>query len=48
MLEEFLARDQIVRSIDRALHNAGIVIAFPQRDVWLREPLNTAPEEEDR
>jgi small-conductance mechanosensitive channel len=47
MLEEFLARDQIVRSIDRALHNAGIVIAFPQRDVWLREPFD-APQEEEQ
>jgi small conductance mechanosensitive channel len=37
MLDEFLARDQIIRSIDKALHEAGIVIAFPQRDVWLRD-----------
>jgi small-conductance mechanosensitive channel len=38
MMDEFLARDQIIRSIDRALRDAHIVIAFPQRDVWLREP----------
>jgi small-conductance mechanosensitive channel len=47
MMDEFLARDQIVRSIDKALRSAGIVIAFPQRDVWLRElPTATAEEEE--
>jgi small-conductance mechanosensitive channel len=40
MMDEFLARDQIIRSIDRALRDAHIVIAFPQRDVWLREPPN--------
>lgn len=34
--DEFFARDQIIRSIDRHLADAGIVIAFPQRDVWLR------------
>lgn len=47
VMEEFLARDQIVRSIDRALRDAGIVIAFPQRDVWLRESPNrpSNPEE---
>jgi len=38
MMDEFLARDQIIRSIDRALRDAHIVIAFPQRDVWLRQP----------
>lgn len=37
MLDEFLARDQIIRSIDKSLREAGIVIAFPQRDVWLRD-----------
>ena len=47
MMDEFLARDQIVRSIDKALRSAGIVIAFPQRDIWLRElPTATAEEEE--
>jgi small-conductance mechanosensitive channel len=45
MMDEFLARDEIVRSINRALRSAGIVIAFPQRDVWLREPMGGAPEE---
>jgi len=38
MMDEFVARDQIIRSIDRSLATAGIVIAFPQRDVWLRKP----------
>jgi small-conductance mechanosensitive channel len=41
MMDEFLARDQIIRSIDRALRAAHIVIAFPQRDVWLRSPPDT-------
>lgn len=40
-MDEFLARDQIIRSIDRALRDAHIVIAFPQRDVWLRDPPHT-------
>lgn len=35
-MDEFLARDEIIRSISRALAETGIVIAFPQRDVWLR------------
>lgn len=37
MLDEFLARDQIIRAIDTGLRGAGIVIAFPQRDVWMRQ-----------
>ncbi|MCL1601849.1 MAG: mechanosensitive ion channel family protein [Actinomycetia bacterium] len=44
MMDEFLARDQVIRSIDRALRDAHIVIAFPQRDVWLRKPLDTHPD----
>jgi len=47
MMDEFLARDQIIRSIDKALRSAGIVIAFPQRDVWLRERPTAATEEEE-
>jgi small conductance mechanosensitive channel len=43
-MDEFLARDQIIRSIDRALRDAHIVIAFPQRDVWLRKPPDIQPE----
>jgi small-conductance mechanosensitive channel len=34
--DEIIARDEMIRSINRALAQAGIVIAFPQRDVWLR------------
>jgi small conductance mechanosensitive channel len=45
VMDEFLARDEIVRSINRALRSADIVIAFPQRDVWLREPPDGASEE---
>ena len=44
MLDEFLARDQIIRAIDTGLRGAGIVIAFPQRDVWMREEPNTPTE----
>ncbi len=47
MMDEFLARDEIVRSINRALRSAGIVIAFPQRDVWLRELRDEATDEGD-
>jgi len=45
MLDEFLARDQIIRAIDTGLRGAGIVIAFPQRDVWMREEPNTPTEQ---
>lgn len=31
--------------IDRTLPQAGIVIAFPQRDVWLRTSPDTPKEE---
>ena len=44
MMDEFLARDQVIRSIDRALRDAHIVIAFPQRDVWLRKPQDIHPD----
>jgi small-conductance mechanosensitive channel len=47
LMDEFLARDEIIRSIDRALDSAGIVIAFPQRDVWLREQSDNVPDHKD-
>jgi small conductance mechanosensitive channel len=43
LLDEFLARDEIVRFIDRALRSAGIVIAFPQMDVWMKDPSPDTP-----
>jgi small conductance mechanosensitive channel len=43
LLDEFLARDEIVRFIDRALRSAGIVIAFPQVDVWMKDPSPDTP-----
>ncbi|GMQ93906.1 MAG: hypothetical protein BMS9Abin12_1387 [Acidimicrobiia bacterium] len=43
--DEIVARDEIIRAIDRALEKAGIVIAFPQRDVWLRSPQDDSQEE---
>ena len=48
ILDEFVARDEIIRSVDRALELAGIVIAFPQRDVWLRESSTELPWEEEQ
>jgi small conductance mechanosensitive channel len=47
MIDEFLARDEIIRSIDTALRAAHIVIAFPQRDVWLRELPDTTTEQDE-
>lgn len=45
MIDEAEARDDAVRAINRALKDAGIVIAFPQRDIWLRtEP----PDQEEK
>lgn len=46
VMDEFDARDEIIRSIDRALASADIVIAFPQRDVWLRKPAPDISREE--
>jgi small conductance mechanosensitive channel len=43
LVDEFLARDEIIRSIDNALRSAGIVIAFPQMDVWMKDPQPDAP-----
>lgn len=45
MLDEFLARDQVIRAIDSGLRGAGIVIAFPQRDVWMRQEPTTPTEQ---
>ncbi len=36
LLEAFNARDDVIRSIDRALKSKGITVPFPQRDVWMR------------
>jgi len=44
--DEIVARDEVIRSINRALAQAGIVIAFPQRDVWLRTTQDDSPDEE--
>ncbi len=45
--DEIVARDETIRSINRALAQAGIVIAFPQRDVWLRESTTEIRGEEE-
>jgi len=42
--DEIAARDEVMRSIDRTLAGAGIVIAFPQRDVWLRARDDAEPD----
>jgi small conductance mechanosensitive channel len=34
--DELAATDRVIESVDLALKAASIVIAFPQRDVWLR------------
>ncbi|MEN8041555.1 MAG: mechanosensitive ion channel family protein [Actinomycetota bacterium] len=36
LLAAFTARDEAIRSINRALAAEGIVIPFPQRDIWMR------------
>jgi small-conductance mechanosensitive channel len=36
ILDGFVAQDEVIRSVDRACRREGIVIAFPQRDVWMR------------
>jgi len=36
VFDEVATRDQVIRSVDRTLREEGIVIAFPQRDVWMR------------
>jgi len=36
VMDEVATRDQVIRSVDRTLRQEGIVIAFPQRDVWMR------------
>jgi small conductance mechanosensitive channel len=41
IFDEFAARDAVIRSIDRALRSEGIVITFPQRDVWMRNETST-------
>lgn len=46
-IDEIIARDEVIRSIDQALAQAGIVIAFPQRDVWLRATRDD-PQDEER
>jgi len=43
--DEIIARDEVMRAIARALEKAGIVIAFPQRDVWLRTTQDDSKEE---
>ncbi|MEE8458110.1 MAG: mechanosensitive ion channel family protein [Acidimicrobiia bacterium] len=45
--DEIVARDEVMRSISQALAQAGIVIAFPQRDVWLRTTRDD-PQNEER
>lgn len=47
VLDEVLARDAAIRSIDRALKREGIVIAFPQRDIWLRNSASDIDSQED-
>lgn len=36
ILDGFVAQDEVIRSVDRVCRREGIVIAFPQRDVWMR------------
>lgn len=43
--DEIIARDEVMRAIARALEETGIVIAFPQRDVWLRTTQDDSKEE---
>lgn len=42
--DEIAARDEVMRSTDRALAESHIVVAFPQRDVWLRTRDDTQPD----
>ncbi len=46
-VDEIIARDEMIRSIDQAPARAGIVIAFPQRDVWLFAT-HDDPQDEER
>jgi small-conductance mechanosensitive channel len=45
--DETIARDEVIRSINQALARAGIVMAFPQMDVWLRST-HADPHDEER
>ncbi len=39
-LERRRSRDEVVRTVKRALDEAGITIPFPQRDVWFKDRLD--------
>lgn len=45
--DEIVARDEVMRSISQAIAQAGIVVAFPRRDVWLRTTRDD-PQNEER
>ena len=43
---ELAITDRVVENVDVALKDASIVIAFPQRDIWMREEVPNPPLEE--
>jgi len=44
--DEIATQDEVIRAIDQAFRRDGIVIAFPQRDVWIRSEA-FSPEQKD-